>query len=223
SSATPILATSLLRHAKRTQAAQSKLLTFTDNRQDASFQAGHFNDFVHVMLLRTALYSALRNEKVLTFDRIADAVVKASGLRIADIAKNAQLDSDSHAALEAWKVFTELTEYRLYEDLRRGWRVVHPNLEQVGLLRVEYRGLDELSQSEKFTALHPALNQMTTEERKALVKAILDQFRRKLAIQVRVLDETVQKSLRRRAEQYLNEFWGLDPDFDELRQASRFV
>ncbi|MDW8020966.1 MAG: DUF1998 domain-containing protein [Chloroherpetonaceae bacterium] len=101
--------------------------------------------------------------------------------------------------------------------------MVHPNLEQVGLLRVEYRGLDELSQSEKFTALHPALNQMTTEERKALVKAILDQFRRKLAIQVRVLDETVQKSLRRRAEQYLNEFWGLDPDFDELRQASRFV
>ncbi|MDW8020967.1 MAG: hypothetical protein RMI34_12960, partial [Chloroherpetonaceae bacterium] len=95
SSATTILATSLLRHAKRTQAAQSKLLTFTDNRQDASFQAGHFNDFVHVMLLRTALYSALRNEKVLTFDRIADAVVKASGLRIADIAKNAQLDPNS--------------------------------------------------------------------------------------------------------------------------------
>ncbi|MDW8467594.1 MAG: DEAD/DEAH box helicase [Chloroherpetonaceae bacterium] len=223
SSATTMLATALLRHAKRTQAAQSKLLTFTDNRQDASFQAGHFNDFVHVMLLRTALYSALRNEKALTFDRIADAVVKASGLRIADIAKNAQLDPNSQAARETWKVFTELTEYRLYEDLRRGWRVVHPNLEQAGLLRVEYCGLDELSQSEKFAALHPALNQMTTEERKALVKAILNQFRRKLAIQVRVLDETVQKQLRRRAEQYLNEFWGLDPDFDELRQASRFV
>ena len=33
-----------------------KLLSFTDNRQDASLQAGHFNDFVEVGLLRAALY-----------------------------------------------------------------------------------------------------------------------------------------------------------------------
>ena len=35
-----------------------KLLSFTDNRQDASLQAGHFNDFVEVGLLRSALYRA---------------------------------------------------------------------------------------------------------------------------------------------------------------------
>ena len=35
-----------------------KLLSFTDNRQDASLQAGHFNDFVQVALLRSALYRA---------------------------------------------------------------------------------------------------------------------------------------------------------------------
>ena len=29
-----------------------KLLAFTDNRQDASLQAGHFNDFVQVGMLR---------------------------------------------------------------------------------------------------------------------------------------------------------------------------
>jgi hypothetical protein len=38
-----------------------KLLGFTDNRQDASLQAGHFNDFVQVLLLRGALLAALRN------------------------------------------------------------------------------------------------------------------------------------------------------------------
>ena len=38
---------------------RDKLLTFTDNRQDASLQAGHFNDFVHVSLLRSALNAAL--------------------------------------------------------------------------------------------------------------------------------------------------------------------
>src|SRR5271157_5998990 len=35
-----------------------KLLSFTDNRQDASLQAGHFNDFAQVALLRSALHSA---------------------------------------------------------------------------------------------------------------------------------------------------------------------
>ena len=38
--------------------AARKLLAFTDNRQDASLQAGHFNDFVEVGLLRSALYRA---------------------------------------------------------------------------------------------------------------------------------------------------------------------
>ena len=32
-----------------------KLLSFTDNRQDASLQAGHFNDFIQVALIRAAL------------------------------------------------------------------------------------------------------------------------------------------------------------------------
>lgn len=56
-----------------------------------------------------------------------------------------------------------------------------------------------------------------------MVRAILNQFRRKLAIQTRALQEMFQKQLRRRCEQYLNDFWGLDPDIDELRQAQHFV
>ena len=43
--------TSLKREAR-------KLLSFTDNRQDASLQAGHFNDFSQVALLRSALHKA---------------------------------------------------------------------------------------------------------------------------------------------------------------------
>jgi len=222
-SATTILACSLLRHANLTRAARDKLLTFTDNRQDASLQAGHFNDFVQVALLRASLYAALKKENVLTFDRVAQEVVRASGFSIADIAKNPELDPHSSASQEVWKVFTELTEYRLYEDLRRGWRVVHPNLEQVGLLKVEYRGLDDLCQSAELAELHPGFAQASPEERARLLRAMLDQFRRKLAIRARVLEEQFQQQLRRRAEQYLNEFWGLDPEHDELRRANRFV
>ena len=41
---------------RRSKPEARKLLSFTDNRQDASLQAGHFNDFVEVGLLRSALY-----------------------------------------------------------------------------------------------------------------------------------------------------------------------
>lgn len=223
SSATTVLASSLLRHASLTRAARDKLLTFTDNRQDASLQAGHFNDFVQVALLRAALFAALEKAKELTFDRIAQEVVQAAGLRIADIAKNPQLDPSTPAAKEVWQVFTDLTEYRVYEDLRRGWRVVHPNLEQVGLLKIEYRGLEDVCGSDELAGLHPWFAAASPHDRMALLRPVLDQFRRKLAIRARVLEEQFQQQLRRRAEQHLNEFWGLDPNYDELRRANRFV
>ena len=36
-----------------------KLLSFTDNRQDAALQSGHFNDFIKVVLLRSAIRQAV--------------------------------------------------------------------------------------------------------------------------------------------------------------------
>jgi Lhr-like helicase len=223
SSATTVLAMALLRHAGQTEAARDKLLSFTDNRQDALLQAGHFNDFVHVSLLRCALYAALTREHELTFDRVARQTVLSCGLTIRDIARNPELDPQSPAAQEVWRVFTDLTEYRLYEDLRRGWRVVQPNLEHVGLLRVGYRGLESLCADDARWSFHPAVAVLSPADREALIRTVLDQFRRKLAIAVRCLQEPTQQQMRRRVKQHLSEFWGLDPDINELRPANRFV
>jgi ATP-dependent helicase YprA (DUF1998 family) len=223
SSATTVLASALLRHAAPAGSARDKLLSFTDNRQDASLQAGHFNDFVHVSLLRAALYAALKHTKELTFDCVAHAVVERCGLKIRDIARNSGLDEDSPAARDAWRAFTELTEYRLYEDLRRGWRVVQPNLENVGLLRVRYRGLTELAADNARWGFHPLLVMLPPSEREAITRAVLDHFRRKLAISCGCLRETAQQQMRKRVDQHLNEFWGLDPEANELRPANRFV
>ena len=223
SSATTIVATALLRRAAAGAAAHDKLLTFTDNRQDASLQAGHFNDFVHVGLLRSALHAALVEEGELGFDRVTDAVVARCGLALRDIAGNPQLRPDSRAARDVWRAFTEVTEYRLYEDLRGGWRIAQPNLEQVGLLRVDYRGLDELADDDARWAFHRAAAESPAAERGEAVRAILDQLRRKFAIARPCLRETAQQQLRRRAEQHLNEFWGFDPEAAALRTANRFV
>ncbi|MEI8122097.1 MAG: DEAD/DEAH box helicase [bacterium] len=223
SSATTVLATSMLRHAGRLGVVQDKLLSFTDNRQDASLQAGHFNDFTHVSLLRCALHAALEKEKELSFDCVGGETVQATGLTIRDIARNPELDPNSPAARDVWKAFAELTEYRLFEDLRRGWRVVQPNLENVGLLRVGYRGLQDLCATKEPWSFCPAMVALSADERLILTRAILDQFRRKLAIASRCLQETMQQQMRRRAEQHLNEFWGLDESGAELRVANRFV
>jgi Lhr-like helicase len=222
-SATTVLATSLLRRAASQEGARDKLLTFTDNRQDASLQAGHFNDFIHVSLLRSALHTALLRENELTFERVADAVVRTSGLTTREVANNPELDPESPAAADVLRAFTELTEYRLYEDLRRGWRVVQPNLENVGLLRVGYRGLEALCAAAARWRFHPSVATVAPAQRERLVRALLDQFRRKLAIACRCLEETNQQQIRRRAEQHLNEFWGLDESAPELRTANRFV
>ena len=64
---------------------------------------------------------------------------------------------------------------------------------------------------------------LSAADREMLTRVVLDQFRRKLAISCRCLQETPQQQIRRRAEQNLNEFWGLDPYLNELRTASRFV
>ena len=169
------------------------------------------------------LHAALTQTPELTFDQVARRVVTACGLGIRDIARNTELDPQSQAAQDVWRVFTDLTEYRLYEDLRRGWRVVQPNLEHVGLLRVGYRSLESLCADNTRWQFHPAVAAMPAAERETIIRAVLDQFRRKLAISCRCLHETTQQQIRRRAEQHLNEFWGLDPDVNELRTAERYV
>ncbi|MEM4412676.1 MAG: DEAD/DEAH box helicase [Candidatus Caldarchaeum sp.] len=223
SSATTVLATAVLRHAARTGAARDKLLTFTDSRQDASLQAGHFNDFVHMAVLRAGLYAALQEQGDLRFDNVAQETVRHMGLEIRDIAQNPTLDPASPAARQVWDVFCDLTEYRLYADLRRGWRVLQPNLEDVGLLRIEYAGLEKACARDEVWREVPVLRGSSPEVRARVVRALLDHFRKRLAIEVQALDRDRQRQLVRRSQQLLNDFWGLDPDTEFLREAAWFV
>jgi len=140
STATTLLtlsAVSGMRHSEVEREAQ-KVLSFTDNRQDASLQAGHFKDFVQVALLRSALCSAMSAHGELRSTDIAVHVCHAMDLTLAEYCRLSNLDPSSAQARNARKAFEDVLEYRIYEDLRRGWRVGQPNLEQSGLLRTDY-------------------------------------------------------------------------------------
>ena len=58
---TTILSMSLIRRLRNDPdllPKARKLLSFTDNRQDASLQAGHFNDFVEICLASLGIVSS---------------------------------------------------------------------------------------------------------------------------------------------------------------------
>ncbi len=68
---------------------KQKVLSFTDNRQDvAALQAGHFNDFIDTVKIRSAIYYAVNNSigNTLSFEQIGNAVFVALGLGQHEIA-----------------------------------------------------------------------------------------------------------------------------------------
>lgn len=209
-----------LREDKQVQTEAQKLMSFTDNRQDASLQAGHFNDFIQVGLLRAALFKGLQESKVLEHYNVTQAVFKAMGLEQKLYAKEpAQYGPGKNRNEDSLQ---RLLEYRLYEDLRRGWRVAQPNLEQCGLLIIDYPGLREMCEAAEPWANHPLLRQATPATRERVVRAFLDFLRKEMAIDAKVLDAEEQKELRRRIEQHLRDPWALD-DFDRLLESAIFL
>jgi hypothetical protein len=92
------------------------------------------------------------------------------------------------AAVETDRALRDVLGYRLYLDLRRGWRITSPNLEQTGLLRIDYLALDDAAADADLPAFSgPVLAGVTAEVRVDLTRTLLDFLRRGLAIKVRIV------------------------------------
>ena len=196
STATTIVATGAIRGLRRDDGVPAdarKLLSFTDNRQDASLQAGHLNDFTQVVLLRGALLRALGQAKALSHDRIGDAVFRALDPAPEDFMKEPVGGGPGYENNR--RAMVDLLEYRLLEDLARAWRVAQPNLEQCGLLRIEYDGLTELSSDDGLWRGIPVIGAASPARREAVLGALLDHLRSVLAIDAVPLTDERTRSL----------------------------
>jgi hypothetical protein len=89
-----------------------KLLSFTDNRQDASLQAGHFNDFIQVALVRSAVYKALSDAGSLDHAQLTPAAFNALNIKHEAYAK-APSDVDPGKRTNE-NAMMRLLDYRLY-------------------------------------------------------------------------------------------------------------
>lgn len=225
STATTILSLStvaFLREEGSLQEHARKLLSFTDNRQDASLQAGHFNDFVDVGILRAGLFRALDSAGTagLHHDELSQKVSEALKLPPTEFSMNPAAKYQEKEETE--RAFRNILGYRLYRDQSRGWRINLPNLEQTGILVIQYQSIEDLCRDEPmWQSTHPALATATPETRVKLSQVVLDYMRRELAIHVDYLDHLMQERIRQQSYQRLREPWSIDEN--ERMEPSYFI
>ncbi|WP_338071044.1 protein kinase domain-containing protein [Actinomadura bangladeshensis] len=214
SSATSLVSASIIRFLRAVPeqalgAEARKLLTFVDNRQDASLQAGHFNDFVQITQLRGALYRAAveAGEEGINHEDLASKVVGALGLEVADYTGSSDLPPSM--ARNAARTLRDVVAFQLYVDLESGWRVTMPNLERTGLLKIDYEDLDWLAAKEdRWEKTHRVLRDAEPGRRAEIMRTLLDEMRRHLAIDVQYFRDDFD-SLRRASEERLVDPWVL--------------
>jgi ATP-dependent helicase YprA (DUF1998 family) len=197
-----------------------KLLSFTDNRQDAALQAGHFNDFIDIGLLRGGLYRAVSDAGPdgLRADEIARKLQDVLALPFEEYALDPTVILAARRQTD--DVLRGVLAYRLFQDLKRGWRINLPNLEQVGLLRIGFPDLPEAAAHEDlWRTRHPALANASPAERERIAGVLLDFMRRHLAVFGEPLDREQQEALRSRSGNRLREPWAIH-EREKLSHAS---
>lgn len=204
-----------------------KLLGFTDNRQDAALQAGHFNDFIFVSLLRGGILRAVRDagEKGLADVRFGEAVRKALGFDLEESERLSDWMADPrvkgfHNRQAAEEVLTSVLAHRVWADLRKGWRFTNPNLEEAGLVEVRFPGLSELASDDEEFSDNPRLAASTPQLRARLFTLLFDYMRRGLAIATEALDRQRILQVAETSRNHLRDPWLIDQNEEqELRQA----
>lgn len=197
-----------------------KLLSFTDNRQDAALQAGHFNDFVQVVRLRAGIRKALALApgNTLNYANMGEAVRLALNLPFLDFANRNEEPVLAPVKRNYEQCFQEYLVYRAIADLRRSWRIVLPNLEQCALLVIDYTDLDEIAATDEFWQAMPLLNQLDHAERRDFIATILDFFRLEYAIESEnYLTQSRLKENEKEFREMLRAPWTLDRN-EELRE-----
>jgi Lhr-like helicase/very-short-patch-repair endonuclease len=223
SSATTMLTLSSLRYLYEQDQELSqdakKVLGFSDNRQDAALQAGHFNDFLQVLLTRASLLLAVENagSTGLTEKEIANAVFEALGFHRDDAGVRAeymqQPEVKGNNRRQVQDAMRSILGYRSFFDLRRGWRFNNPNLEQLGLIRIAYQDIEDLAaDAEEWADAPQVLQAATPAERVKVLRTLFEFLRQGLCVATRYLDRTELDQLRTISFANLREPWGFTED-----------
>lgn len=219
STATTVLSfeTISLLHKFQQPSEKQKLLSFTDNRQDASLQSGHFNDFVKVGQLRAAINQAIQTYHSLDYASIKEKVFECLNIPQEEYAKNPA--SFPGPKKENEDAFKDYIMYKILHDLRRSWRVVLPNLEQCALLRINYKYLSETVKDNALWKASPLFSAMDPATREEFIFQILEYFRKAYALSFSLLEQGTINKNSNTIKEKLKRPWTLD-DSDRIEYAN---
>ena len=197
-----------------------KVMTFVDARQDAALQAGHFNDFIRIGKIRSAIWKAVStSEEPIGADKIARLVFEKLNLNFDEYSLQPNLQGG-----RAQKVKDIMTKYLssiIYDDLAGNWLVIMPNLEECALLNINYEFLhDEIFGTNGSDRLYDVseLNGLTDEQKEEFIIQILDYFRHKLCLQTSERTEQAVKDTEKQVRESLKKPWALD-DSEQINPA----
>lgn len=234
SSATTILVSSALEWLNQSENSvpddKRKLLGFTDNRQDAALQAGHFNDVLFVGLLRGAILRAVidAGSDGLRDDEFGFRVQRALGFTASNkpALKHWMLDSEAGAVVrsDAERALAKVLAHRVWTDLRRGWRFTNPNLSALKLIEIDFVGIGELAQDrERFAAILPELGALDDAGRKNVLKILLEAMLEGLAVGTESLELAVLDTVAQRSRSLLRSPWAIDGKEMPRERTTLFV
>lgn len=223
SSATTLLTSSALRWMMSKQSDlpvhTRKVLAFTDNRQDAALQAGHFNDFLFVTLLRAAILAAVRDTGPEGLGETEFGLRVRQKLGFLALNKNRRKEwmADPEALgsrlNEAERVIGQVLVHRVWADQRRGWRFTNPNLEELHLISADYSGLDDFVTDEsQFSSAAAEIREASPETRKRVFTCLFDHMRRGLALSADALQLSSLEVLSQASQTLLRSPWSLSRD-----------
>jgi Lhr-like helicase len=221
SSATTMLVSSALEWMNQPGSSmpkeKRKLLGFTDNRQDAALQAGHFNDFLYVSLLRGGILRAVLNagEDGLSEEDFGSRTAKALGFHAEKRSALVHWMLDPSVGQvgreDAQRALAKVLAHRVWTDLRRGWRYTNPSLAELRMIRVRFRGIDDIVENrDALGAAADVLADLPDEKCSELLQAILHFMLEGLAVNTEALDRTELDGVAQRSRQYLRFPWCMD-------------
>ena len=125
--------------------------------------------------------------------------------------------------IEAERALARVLAHRVWADQRRGWRFTNPSLEELGLVRAYYVGLDELAADEAAFENGPiALRAATANQRKEALLILLDTLRRGLAVTADALEPAEADAIANASRQRLREPWSISSQ-EHLRFAAALI
>jgi len=173
----------------------NKIIAFSDNRQDTALQAAHMNSLHRRFTFRQTLYTALGESHATMDGPSTDSGhgdwldLTNVGMRIFDTQRRHGVQPTFRKGERAYggnrraeQRYQRYLAFVTLRELRGTHRRTHQNLEDVGLLRVGYSGLDECATDDAFWDDVPVLADLDADSRYDLLLGFLDLMRQRLAV-----------------------------------------